>query len=379
MYVPTVPFALAASNHPHLQNCQDYLRFLSQSITTSALASLSPPTSIIVIGCGTASLIRDYITFTDTPFPVYADPSRKLYDILRMTQTLSLGSKAPEYMQSGILKGAIKSIWQELRAGRKMFDGGDWAQVGGEFLFEEGTVGWCHRMRNTRDHAELGELRRLLGLDGPSHLRQRSPRKRWSMAAIGGGGSSSGKGSEGGSLGRRLSKRMSWQGGKKTQTRTQTNGNGNGALIAPEKKIMDQLREEGETNTARGTGTEDALAKLTNGAPKAYPHMNGSIHPTANGSVNTAAPVPQATPHITDPHTPAISPAENNSTHKHANPAYEESGSPVTPASGEVMTGWAVHRRSSVLPAEEVQVDETPTGAVDDRKANGHLDGDATG
>ena len=69
----------------------------------------------------------------------------------------------------------------------------DWHQVGGEFLFEpvnmstpivspadeenkqlggavryveEKRITWCHRMKNTRDHAELPELREVLGLNG---------------------------------------------------------------------------------------------------------------------------------------------------------------------------------------------------------------------
>ena len=43
--------------------------------------------------------------------------------------------------------------------------GGDYWQVGGEFLFENGQVTWCHRMKNTRDHAALSDLRKKLGLD----------------------------------------------------------------------------------------------------------------------------------------------------------------------------------------------------------------------
>lgn len=85
--------------------------------------------------------------------------------------------------------------------GGLLLKGGDYTQVGGEFLFEPTSVGtplvtpspggatdeskqlgmqgmlgteeaeekvvtWCHRMRNTRDHAEIPELREVLGLDG---------------------------------------------------------------------------------------------------------------------------------------------------------------------------------------------------------------------
>lgn len=45
---------------------------------------------------------------------------------------------------------------------------------------EEKRVTWCHRMRNTRDHAEIPELREVLGLDGEGV--PGSDRKRWMKA-----------------------------------------------------------------------------------------------------------------------------------------------------------------------------------------------------
>ena len=101
----------------------------------------------------------------------------------------------------------------------KAFSGGDYKQVGGEFLFEplgeimtspvgspmdesskkelgmpspvgiqpgqldkteEKRVTWCHRMRNTRDHAEVPELREVLGLDGNG--KEGKNGRRWSRA-----------------------------------------------------------------------------------------------------------------------------------------------------------------------------------------------------
>ncbi|KAJ2957636.1 hypothetical protein NQ176_g11234 [Zarea fungicola] len=34
---------------------------------------------------------------------------------------------------------------------------------------EEKKITWCHRMRTTRDHAEIPEIMELLGLDGHGH------------------------------------------------------------------------------------------------------------------------------------------------------------------------------------------------------------------
>lgn len=122
-----------------------------------------------------------------------------------MLRTLNLGSR-PEYQR----RGTVKGMWQSVRQGILNLKGGkalqglDWHQVGGEFLFEpvnmstpiaspadevdkqldagnttgngklgyadgyveEKRITWCHRMKNTRDHAELPELREVLGLDG---------------------------------------------------------------------------------------------------------------------------------------------------------------------------------------------------------------------
>lgn len=110
-----------------------------------------------------------YVEATGCPFPVYADPSRKLYDLLGMSRTLNLGPK-PEYIRKSMLSGMASSILQGLKMGTSAVKGGDIKQVGGEFMFENGEVVWCHRMRNTRDHAEIPELTRVIGFDGPGKM-----------------------------------------------------------------------------------------------------------------------------------------------------------------------------------------------------------------
>ena len=118
----------------------------------------------------------------------------------------------PEYQRRGTVKGLWQSVIQGFSNlnGGKALQGLDFHQVGGEFLFEsidmsspiisptrevhkqldgqvngngyvkEKRITWCHRMKNTRDHAELPELREILGLDGAGipgkHM------KRWTKA-----------------------------------------------------------------------------------------------------------------------------------------------------------------------------------------------------
>lgn len=157
-----------------------------------------------------------YQSETSCPFPIYADPKKGLYDALGMLRTLNLGAR-PEYQRRGTVKGMFQSIRQgvvQLGKG-KTFTPPDLHQVGGEFMFEpvdvstpicspaeaaersanagffgdgdtdglareEKRVTWCHRMRNTRDHAEIPELREVLGLDGEGL--PGNDKKRWVKA-----------------------------------------------------------------------------------------------------------------------------------------------------------------------------------------------------
>ncbi|KAF7549593.1 hypothetical protein G7046_g8293 [Stylonectria norvegica] len=200
-------------------NCQEFLRSLSESITPESLLRLPVSTFIAVIGCGDPSLIDMYVSETNCPFPVYTDPTRSLFDALGMTMTLSMGAK-PAYMRKSMARSIVESVFQGLKqvpSGRAL-KSGDQRQVGGEFLFEpfdlatpvttpqeeqrqpmgafeerdDGTrnghgdgdepkrVTWCHRMKTTRDHAEIPELMEVLGLDGDGE--PISDQKRWSKA-----------------------------------------------------------------------------------------------------------------------------------------------------------------------------------------------------
>ena len=57
--------------------------------------------------------------------------------------------------------------------------------VGDADLSEDKQVTWCHRMRSTRDHAEIPELMEVLGLDAlsaPPARKSTSGSQRWSRA-----------------------------------------------------------------------------------------------------------------------------------------------------------------------------------------------------
>lgn len=122
-------------------------------------------TDLTIIGCGQTSNIADYKQRTDCAFPIYTDPDKRLYAALGMVSKLDFGEKKPEYISSGLVGGTLSSMWNMVKSGTKGFSGGDFSQNGGEWLFDRGVLQWCHRMQNTRDHAEIGELKRVLGLE----------------------------------------------------------------------------------------------------------------------------------------------------------------------------------------------------------------------
>jgi peroxiredoxin len=146
--------------------CKEYVSGLSQSdgITPNELSTVNK--RLIIIGCGQSKLIEQYAKDTNCPFPIYVDPTRKLYDALGMIRTLSLGDKKPDYVKSSFLSTLATSARSQLSAGTSMFQGGDIQQVGGEYLINnQGNIIWSHNMNNTRDHVEIKELRRILGLN----------------------------------------------------------------------------------------------------------------------------------------------------------------------------------------------------------------------
>ncbi|KAK7431962.1 hypothetical protein QQZ08_001582 [Neonectria magnoliae] len=206
---------LRETDYIALQNCQEFLRSLSEAITPDALIGLPVSTFIAVIGCGDPALIDMYVSETKCPFPVYTDPTRSLFQALDMTNTLAMGTK-PAYMRKSMTRSIMESVVQGIKqipTGNALKSGHQ-RQVGGEFLFEprdlvtpvstpreektkqigafeepqdtrakngkasdrhgdeEKTVTWCHRMKTTRDHAEISEIIEVLGLDAARILGQ---------------------------------------------------------------------------------------------------------------------------------------------------------------------------------------------------------------
>lgn len=155
--------------------CTLYVKALAEGITMHDYFRIPTPTSIIIIGCGQPDLIQHFKSFMGCAFTIYADPSRQLFKKLGMRLSLNVGRQRPEYMgELGLLSSSkveIQRISKSLKdpnglRKRDLVRGGNPMQIGGEFLFENGDVIWCHRMTTYRNHAEVRYLRRLLQLDG---------------------------------------------------------------------------------------------------------------------------------------------------------------------------------------------------------------------
>lgn len=152
--------------------CQEYLRHLAEIMDP---ANLPESLTVAIIGCGAYTLIDSYRKVIRCPddWTIYSDPTTKLYDQLGMHRSLSLGSKSPAYVQHSMALGMLKSALQGMkRIGHgDVRAAGDWSVQGGEFLFhcqagieQEWTLEWCHRMRNSRDHTEVEQLRDIIAL-----------------------------------------------------------------------------------------------------------------------------------------------------------------------------------------------------------------------
>ncbi|KAG8526737.1 uncharacterized protein KY384_008166 [Bacidia gigantensis] len=363
------------------QNCQEYTTSVSSQIPPSTLASLSQPTSIVVIGCGSPILMQNYIDMTGCPYPIYADPTTRLYKTLRLGRTLNLGNKSPQYMQhTSIPRLALRSIWQELRSGKNLFRGGDYTQVGGEFLFEPSDtfqgvkavskVSWCKRMRNTRGHAEISELKNVLGITAMENVEKptteingetQASRKRWSVTAATSG------------FGRRLSKsagknRMSWHAGAGKQPSTDATRakSPSDKEAEQERQVLEQLKEDNEVE-GEEKGADDAFDKLTkktNGTVLES-HTNGTA---AEGKVNPA---------VTGDAAAAEEPMNGHAVEGKL--ARETQMMPEEQLNGHAIEGRSEATLNGTTPEEKLNghaikpsLEPLPNGVAPEEKTNGH-------
>ena len=184
--------------------------------SANADVNAEPPPKIILVGIGHHSLIDAYAQRTQCPFPIYTEPSLRLLRTLGCHRwgglTYRFG-KRPEHTHYNIPEMAFHSLYDRYRSvftdslggsdvscGSSIASGGssctseaglkkrpslDYlragpiSQVGGEFLFENGQLVWCHRMKGMRTHTELKTLRKILKIDDDASLIEARIESKW--------------------------------------------------------------------------------------------------------------------------------------------------------------------------------------------------------
>jgi len=147
--------------------CQNYLIELAKVPKESFEAA---NTDIIVVGCGEWALIKQYKEDTGYYYPIYADPSRKLYKALGLIASLAPPpSDAPKKSYVGsVVSTTIHSTLRALKSPIAFFKGGDITQLGGDFILGPGNhCSFASRMRWTTDHVEVPDLMAAAGVPMP--------------------------------------------------------------------------------------------------------------------------------------------------------------------------------------------------------------------
>ena len=154
-----------------LQACQGYIRKLAAIATPKVLSSLPIKTTIAIVGSGGPQLIDHWVKESACPYPVYTDPSIRLYKTFKFLPDKGQGES--EYHKLTPMQGFLKSASQIVRMAQKLHHGGHPFQNGGELLFEpvsssegaEKQVTWCHRMQHATDHAKFVDVLKVLGIE----------------------------------------------------------------------------------------------------------------------------------------------------------------------------------------------------------------------
>ncbi|EJF64769.1 hypothetical protein DICSQDRAFT_52225 [Dichomitus squalens LYAD-421 SS1] len=147
-------------------SCQDYMYSISRNVNSEALKRAG--VDLVIIGNGSPGMIKSYRNIFRTPFPLYTDPTLRLYAALGMTlRTNNPGPDAEkgEYVRHGLIGGIAMVVRNALRVGMPVWErGGDSTQLGGEFVLGPGfNCTYAHRMTTTRSHAPIREVLRAAG------------------------------------------------------------------------------------------------------------------------------------------------------------------------------------------------------------------------
>lgn len=103
-------------------------------------------------------------------FPIYSDPSRQIYHHFGMHMSTMAAGPKPAYTKHGMTVNTLASLKRNTAMPLK--NPGDLNGLGGEFVIGPGKTEcvYAHRMKNTRDHAELVDILKAIGMSAPKQL-----------------------------------------------------------------------------------------------------------------------------------------------------------------------------------------------------------------
>ncbi|PWN54391.1 NAD(P)-binding protein [Violaceomyces palustris] len=172
-----VALLVVLTRHFHCGMCMDYIKALAKSEEIMSSSAVR----VVVVGPGQADCIQRYSAQCGQPlgFSFLADPKVELYKALGVTaRSLDLGdskkSEVASHHSSNPTTSILKSVAAISTSGTLAFKGGDFKQLGAEFIFDKnGQCIHAHRMRNTRDHTEVSKI--VATLEGVQEKSSPSP------------------------------------------------------------------------------------------------------------------------------------------------------------------------------------------------------------
>jgi hypothetical protein len=147
---------------------QDYVRVLATQMTHKILETMpnhAKPAQVIIIGCGDHTLIGPYMEETSDAFPIYTDPTAKIYNQLKMKRTWTGFNDPPPYSLESFPSALYKDLKQRWKRGWAGLKGGFGDQQGGEWIFQRGKLKYAHRMQSASDHLTADNLLKILTVD----------------------------------------------------------------------------------------------------------------------------------------------------------------------------------------------------------------------
>jgi len=190
--------ALIFIRHFWCVNCRIYIRHVSEAVPPSDLPANTQGISfpcgyrtklslgtVLVIGCGSYQPIDNWVAAASSRYPVYTDPSNKLYALFKFKSNLSQGdgSETRDYMRDagGPVARWVSGVTAALGNLQNLPHVGPKSQNGGEVILSasksrsrafyvsmlmscaEGECDFISRMQTTVDHINVSELATLLG------------------------------------------------------------------------------------------------------------------------------------------------------------------------------------------------------------------------